>query len=489
MMRRFFSLWLVLLISSGGACAKEVYRSDFSKGISEKVWSTKRTHLLEPGGETVCGIFADQGFVRMDLGELPDHKLIRLRFDMLLSGGFDGNRGKNSADLISISRADGPLLWNGSICVPPEGRQSFPDEWPQGDHPAQTGRVRPDGAEKERMPQRYHFDLTFPHGSKDLAIIIRVGANMNGERWSFSNFVVDALPELQTLPAAKDKLDDLWGEFAGADPVVANKAVWRLIAAGEAGSKEVAARAVGDLGALTRKQTIALEKQFKEALAALAHDDFVKRQEGALALSKLDPAAIKLVDAAIAKRTTPAGVRTQLKRVRKKLEAKIAPKEAHIRLVEARIRHVQRVLGRERAGIRVTSSKKPSPGWDHECTVIDGFVPPISAMFHSPRFNWWPEKVGDGWLRLDFPAERQVSKFSVFWFWDDFGVTRPAGWKLEYLAADKKTWRPVANPSDYKTDGDKFNEVSFDKVKTSALRLVVTFNGIKSAGMHEIRFR
>ena len=158
-------------------------------------------------------------------------------------------------------------------------------------------------------------------------------------------------------------------------------------------------------------------------------------------------------------------------------------------MVGARVGHVQQVLDYELAGVRVTSSKKPTPAWDHECAAIDGFAPPVSPMFHCPRFCWYPQAVGDGWLRLDFPAQRAVSGFDVFWFRDDFGVNPPASWKLEYLAADKKTWTPVANPSAYEKEANKFNEVRFDKVNTTALRLVVTFNGKKSAGVHEVRVK
>ena len=485
--------WLFMWLGCFHALsAKEIYRSQFADGVPEELWDPVSTAELTPGGEAIVGVFAKQGAVSLSLGDgLPDHKRVRVRFDLLAAGGFAGNKGRDT-DGFSVQVIDGPLLYVGSLCTyePGDGRHSFPDEWSHADHPAQTGRAK--AAAGDGGFQRYHFDFEFPHHARKLGFIFRVGAIGNDERWGISNVIVDALPELKALPNDAKKIDALWDQLSGKNPVIANRAVWQFIAAGGVGLKALEARANRKPPKLDKQKLAALEKVFKAGVTGLADDKFVERQKASAALAKLGPAALPLLDAAIRAKATGAGVRAQLGRIRKRIVAKQNGLRAEANLVAARVAHVERVLDGSRAGMRATSSKKlgGKPGlWDHPGTVLDGFIPPASNTTAGPRFSWYPDSVGEGWLRIDFGREREISEFGVFWFLDLWGTNLPAKWRLEYLAADKQTWDEVPNPNAYPNEPDKFNQVRFDKVKTGAVRVVATFDGDKSTGIHEIYVR
>ena len=129
------------------AGAEEFYRSDFTKAVSPKIWSFTNIYKVEPDGERILGRVAHQGSIAMKHADLPPHALVRLRFELHLFGKFEGASNQKHASGFSIGQKDGPLLFttNLSTAKPEDGqRQSFPDEWPGGSHPAQTGRLAGD---------------------------------------------------------------------------------------------------------------------------------------------------------------------------------------------------------------------------------------------------------------------------------------------------------------------------------------------------------
>ena len=61
----------------------------------------------------------------------------------------------------------------------------------------------------------------------------------------------------------------------------------------------------------------------------------------------------------------------------------------------------------------------------------------------------------------------------------------PASWQIQYL--DGSDWKPVAARSDYLIAKDRWCEVSFAPLKTTALRLLVKLQPDWAAGVHEWR--
>jgi hypothetical protein len=74
----------------------------------------------------------------------------------------------------------------------------------------------------------------------------------------------------------------------------------------------------------------------------------------------------------------------------------------------------------------------------------------------------------------------------VYWYDDGpwGGCRVPTGWKLLYKDAAGK-WTPVKNSNAYTTNKDAFNNVQFEAVQTSALRMEVQLPKEHAAGIIE----
>jgi DUF1680 family protein len=110
---------------------------------------------------------------------------------------------------------------------------------------------------------------------------------------------------------------------------------------------------------------------------------------------------------------------------------------------------------------------------------------PRSSDDPSSYFDWWPEKGQVEWLEYDFPQPANLSSTQVYWF-DDTGrgeVRVPASWRILYK--DGNAWKPVQNQDTYGVSRDRYNQVNFTSVKTTALRLEITMQPEWSAGVAE----
>jgi hypothetical protein len=111
--------------------------------------------------------------------------------------------------------------------------------------------------------------------------------------------------------------------------------------------------------------------------------------------------------------------------------------------------------------------------------------PPSSSADTSSYYDWLPRKGGEEWIQYDFPTPSTVSRAEVYWFVGpgNSPVKRPASWKLLYRDGDQ--WKPVTAQGPYGTAPDQFNQVTFQPVRTTALRLVLTPQSNDSAGIEE----
>lgn len=124
--------------------------------------------------------------------------------------------------------------------------------------------------------------------------------------------------------------------------------------------------------------------------------------------------------------------------------------------------------------------------------LSDGLEPASSDDFNVPRFTWWDRRGSVEWVQYDFPRARRVARVAVYWF-DDSGRGRcrtPASWRLLYKpigAEGGAEWRPVRNPTAFGTLKDTYNEVAFEPVETTALRIEAQLRPDFSGGILEWR--
>ena len=101
-------------------------------------------------------------------------------------------------------------------------------------------------------------------------------------------------------------------------------------------------------------------------------------------------------------------------------------------------------------------------------------------------YHWWPKKDTMEWIQYDFAKSEKVSSSKVYWFDDGpwGGCRVPASWKLFYKDANQ-SWVPVKNSNAYGVDKDKDNEINFEPVETTALKMEIQLPKENASGVYE----
>ena len=113
----------------------------------------------------------------------------------------------------------------------------------------------------------------------------------------------------------------------------------------------------------------------------------------------------------------------------------------------------------------------------------DGEEP--SSTDAGTHFDWWPAKGTMVWVQYTFEKPSKVSQTQVFWF-DDTGRGEckvPVSWRLLYQDGDQ--WKPVETQAKYTVEKGAYNQVAFQAVTTTAVRLELTMQPNWSAGIHK----
>jgi len=116
--------------------------------------------------------------------------------------------------------------------------------------------------------------------------------------------------------------------------------------------------------------------------------------------------------------------------------------------------------------------------------AIDGKL----SFAPSPRNRWTSyESPNDtDWLAVDFGAEKEFNRIELAIYDDRGGVQAPAKYDIEYW--DGKTWRAVKEirREPEKPTSGIINEVRFNRVKSSKIRVVFSHAGKSRSGVTEI---
>jgi hypothetical protein len=116
--------------------------------------------------------------------------------------------------------------------------------------------------------------------------------------------------------------------------------------------------------------------------------------------------------------------------------------------------------------------------------VNDGRI--VYSPTPNNRWTSYESKSDTDWVEIDFGEPKEVGRAELHLYDDRGGVQAPASFKLQYSDADN--WRDVAQPkaTPAKPTGGMANNVRFEPVKTSKLRVVFTHQGAARSGLTEI---
>ncbi len=121
--------------------------------------------------------------------------------------------------------------------------------------------------------------------------------------------------------------------------------------------------------------------------------------------------------------------------------------------------------------------------------INDQIEPKTSGDESIPFFHWWPNKGTVEWVQFEFPDGAEVSQVEIYWF-DDTGRGEcrvPQEWKVLYKVDGK--WNPVYTTDPYGVVKDKYNTVTFETVRTAALKIEIRSQPEVAGGIHEIRMK
>jgi hypothetical protein len=112
----------------------------------------------------------------------------------------------------------------------------------------------------------------------------------------------------------------------------------------------------------------------------------------------------------------------------------------------------------------------------------------ITSFNPSPHNRWttYESKEPSDWLEVDFGGEKRVSRVELAIYDDRGGVQAPQAIALQVW--EKGEWREVSNPQQKPAQptGGLWNELRFEPLSTSKMRVVFTHRGQSRSGISEI---
>jgi hypothetical protein len=349
--RRTFVAAFVWALAAGQAAADRpahsVYQSQFGTG-TDKHWSVDKV----AGGRLPFLGELHTGEAVLTLRDLPEHKRLRLQCDLLILRSWDGDVQGDGPDTLMISLDDGRQLLaasfsnNSGMFGGGGGQfgQSFPDGVGLARHAPATGCLKQNDDLAAALPNTvYRLDFTFPHSNKDVRItfgaklqeILDENRNSANESWGLASVRVEALSEpVEKLTAAA--ATTLLTELGGQDPVKAQQALWRFVAAGPETLTHLR-----DLQLLAVKQGEADE--VRRLVSRLDDDNFAIREATMKALQKMPAARRNPILSEI--------LRGEVSPEQKhRIEALLAERPEPDDLLRGRLLHLLHVIGSEEAG-------------------------------------------------------------------------------------------------------------------------------------------
>jgi len=116
-------------------------------------------------------------------------------------------------------------------------------------------------------------------------------------------------------------------------------------------------------------------------------------------------------------------------------------------------------------------------------SAINNGVYPIQSSDDNdltPYWGDWPQ-VGTHWIELDWTAPVTTNGTEIYWADDGGGLLPPSSWVVQYW--NGSAWVNVSNQSGEPVAINTFNQISFDPVTTTKLRITMQSSGTASVGV------
>jgi hypothetical protein len=132
--------------------------------------------------------------------------------------------------------------------------------------------------------------------------------------------------------------------------------------------------------------------------------------------------------------------------------------------------------------LSATASASYTSPWTTVSAINNGIYPIQSSDDNdlTPYWGDWPQ-VGTHWIELDWNSPITTNGTEIYWADDGGGLLPPSSWVVQYW--NGSAWADVSNQSGEPTAINQFNQVSFDPVTTSKLRVTMQSNGTASVGV------
>ena len=132
--------------------------------------------------------------------------------------------------------------------------------------------------------------------------------------------------------------------------------------------------------------------------------------------------------------------------------------------------------------LSATPSASYTSPWTTVSAINNGIYPIQSSDDNdlTPYWGDWPQ-VGTHWIELDWSSPITTNGTEIYWADDGGGLLPPSSWVVQYWTGS--AWADVSNQSGEPTAINTFNQVSFDPVTTTGLRISMQGSGTASVGV------
>jgi hypothetical protein len=169
-------------------------------------WNDLQVGTTPKGNRTFLGPLSNQE-VRLAVGKLPVHNALRVSFELLVIGSWDGNgTPRYGPDLWDLSVLNGPTLLHTTFYNPGKELvnaplQAFPADYPIGTNKGYTGAKERNTlglfAEEDGSPREAVYQLAFTFTHRSDSVVLRFSATglegLENESWALANVKLTAV--------------------------------------------------------------------------------------------------------------------------------------------------------------------------------------------------------------------------------------------------------------------------------------------------------